>query len=94
MVQSSNSVETLANIGPDMGRKLRSIGIETRQQFLRRDPYRIYAELLVKVDPSLCRCVLASLVGAKKGVKWHLVTQEAAAQFQRKYPHHEWANKC
>jgi hypothetical protein len=94
MNQLSNEVESLPNIGPAMGRKLRSIGIETRQQFLRRDPYKIYAELLVKVDPTLCRCVLASLVGAKKGVKWHRVTQEAAAQFQRKYPHHEWANQC
>jgi hypothetical protein len=94
MVQTSNEVETLINIGPVMGRALRSIGIETRQQFLRRDPYKLYAELLVKVDPTLCRCALASLVGAKKGVKWHLMTQEAAAQFRRKYPNHEWANQC
>lgn len=94
MNRSSNEVETLTNIGPVMGRKLRLIGIETKQQFLRRDPYTIYAELLVKVDPTLCRCALASLVGARKGVKWHTVTKEAAAQFQRRYPNHEWANKC
>ncbi|NLH16000.1 MAG: hypothetical protein GX455_05445 [Phycisphaerae bacterium] len=77
-----------------MGRALRSIGMETRQQFLRRDPYKVYAELLIKVDPSLCRCALASLVGAKKGVKWHIVTKEAAAEFRRRYPSHEWANRC
>lgn len=94
MDKSSYAVESLTNIGPVMGRALRSIGIETRQQFLRRDPYKVYAELLVKVDPSLCRCALASLVGAKKGVKWHLVTQEAAAEFHRRYPNHEWANRC
>ncbi len=94
MVQSADGIEILPNIGNVMGRALRSIGIETKQQFLRRDPYKIYAELLVKVDPTLCRCVLASLVGAKKGVKWHTVTREAAAEFRRRYPNHEWADKC
>ena len=94
MAKSSDSLESLVNIGKVTAKMLRAIGITSRGQFLRRDPYRVYAELLAKVDPSLCRCALAALVGARRGVKWHLVTREAAAEFQRRYPNHEWADRC
>ncbi|MBN1803707.1 MAG: TfoX/Sxy family DNA transformation protein [Sedimentisphaerales bacterium] len=94
MTSKSDRLESLTNIGKVTAEKLRAIGIKTRQQFLQRDPYEIYAELLVKVDPSLCRCALAGLVGAAKNRKWHTVTKQAAKEFQRRYPDHAWANNC
>lgn len=94
MVNSAEKLESLPNIGKAMASKLRLIGIEDRQAFLKQDPYEIYAQLLAKVDPSLCRCVLASVVGAKQGIKWHKITKQAAAEFQKRYPNHEWADAC
>ncbi|MBN1125021.1 MAG: TfoX/Sxy family DNA transformation protein [Sedimentisphaerales bacterium] len=94
MTGLSEKLESLPNIGKVIASKLRLIGIENRQAFLARDPYEIYAQLLAKVDPNLCRCALASLVGAKQGIKWHLITKETAAEFQKRYPNHEWTDAC
>lgn len=38
------------------------IGITTPEEFLQRDPYEVFHELKTKVDHTLCRCALASIV--------------------------------
>lgn len=76
---NSNALETLQNIGKVSVEKLIKIGILTAEDFLARDPYQVFDELLEKVDHSLCRCALASIVGAKLGKPWHKITKETAA---------------
>lgn len=88
-----DSLESLPNIGKTTAVKLRQIGISSRQEFLRRDPYKVFEELREKVDPTLCRCALAGIVGAKKGVPWHKITKESAKKYEKKYPQHVWG-KC
>jgi hypothetical protein len=90
---AGDSLTSLPNIGGITAAQLRKIGITTRQQFLRRDPYQVFAELRRKVDPTLCRCALASIVGAKKGVRWHLITKESAKEYEKRHPRHVWG-KC
>ncbi len=89
-----NSLLSLPNIGKAFVEKLGRIGITTRQEFLARDPYELYEEMLEKVDPSLCRCALATLVGAKKGVPWHTITKKAAAEYEKRSPNHKWKDNC
>ena len=72
---------------------MKKIGILTRDDFLKRDPYQVFDELLEKVDPTLCRCALASLVGAKLGRPWHEITRKTAVQYHRRRPDHRWG-KC
>jgi len=88
-----DSLRSLPNIGPTTAAKLVQIGITTKKEFLRRDPYKVFDELRRKVDPTLCRCALAGIVGAKKGLRWHTVTKESAKEYEKKHPRHVWG-KC
>lgn len=91
--QAGDSLLSLPNIGATTAAKLKRIGITTKKEFLRRDPYKVFDELRKKVDPTLCRCALAGIVGAQKGVRWHTVTQESAKEYKKKHPRHVWG-KC
>ena len=87
------SLRSLPNIGPTTAAKLGQIGITSKKEFLKRDPYKVFYELRKKVDPTLCRCALAGIVGAKKGVRWHTITKESAKEYEKKHPRHVWG-KC
>jgi hypothetical protein len=84
---------SLSNIGKVISKKLKKIGIDTAEDFLARDPYEVFDELRNKVDPTLCRCALASLVGAKRNKKWYTITKQTAEHYERKHPGHKWG-KC
>jgi nucleotidyltransferase/DNA polymerase involved in DNA repair len=91
--ETDDSLRSLPNIGPTTAAKLARIGITTKQDFLKRDPYEVFDALRKKVDPTLCRCALAGIVGAKKGVRWHEITKVSAKEYERKHPRHVWG-KC
>lgn len=86
----SRSLLSLPNIGRVSERKLKAIGIRSREEFLRRDPYEIFDELRRKVDPTLCRCALALIVGARLGLPWHQVTRASAHEYERRHRGHVW----
>lgn len=88
--KKSDALETLPNIGKTSAAALRKIGIETASEFLRRDPYDVFDELRAKVDTTFCSSMLAGIVGAKRGVKWHAVSKEAAAEYEKRHPGHKW----
>ena len=91
--QAGDSLLSLPNIGPTTAAKLEKIGITSKKQFLRRDPYKVFNELRKKADPTLCRCALAGIVGAKMGVRWHTVTKGSTEEYEKKHPRHVWG-KC
>lgn len=80
----------LPNIGRVTAEKLGKIGLTTVDEFLARDPYEVFDELLARVDPTLCRCALACIVGAGKGRPWHQVTGDSAREYDRRHPGHKW----
>lgn len=43
----------------------------------------------MKVDPSLCRCALASIIGAHKGIKRNLIREESVRTYEQRYPDDE-----
>ena len=90
---SAGKLTDLPNIGKTTAAKLEKIGIRTKEDFLKRDPYDVFHKLRTKVDPTLCRCALAGIVGAKKGVRWHTITKESAKKYEKKHPRHVWG-KC
>ena len=85
---------TLINIGPKISERLHDIGITSVEEFLSSDPYEVFFRLKAKSKGSLCRCALASIVGAYKGVVWHKITHETAREFDKRYPENVWKNKC
>jgi DNA transformation protein len=91
--KTSGKLTDLPNIGKTTAAKLEKIGIRTKEDFLKRDPYDVFHKLRTKVDPTLCRCALAGIVGAKKGVRWHTITKESAKEYEKKHPRHVWG-KC
>ncbi len=86
-------ITTLRNIGPKIGDKLIKIGIKDAENFKKQDPYEVFDRMLIK-EPDLCRCALASIVGASVDVPWMKVHKKAAKEFGKKYPQHEWKTKC
>jgi len=91
--KGERSLRSLPNIGAVSEKKLNQIGIFTADDFLSRDPYSVFAELRQKVDPTLCRCALAGIVGARLGLPWHQVTKASAREYEKRHPGHVWG-KC
>lgn len=91
--QKSVSLRSLINIGLVTEKKLNQIGIFSREEFLARDPYEVFKNLRQNVDPTLCRCALALLVGAKLGQPWHQITKASAREYEKQHPGHLWG-KC
>jgi hypothetical protein len=85
-----DSLLSLPNMGKVTVAKLGRIGIATKEEFLNRDPYEVFDELREKVDPTLCRCALAGIVGAKKGIPWHKITKDSAKEYEKRHPLHKW----
>jgi hypothetical protein len=80
----------LLNIWPTSAEALKKIWITTPEEFLAHDPYEIFYQLKTKVDPTLCRCALAGIVGAKEGKKRNTLHKTAAKEFEKRYPDMQW----
>jgi len=88
--KAEDSLRTLPNVGNVLEEHLKRIGITSRKEFLKRDPYKVFDELKERVDPTLCRCALAAVVGAKKGIPWHKITKDTAREYEKRHPLHKW----
>lgn len=91
--RAGKPLRSLANIGKVSEKILNQIGVFAADDFLCRDPYEVFSELRKKVDPTLCRCALALLVGAKLGKPWHRITKASAREYEKRHPDHVWG-KC
>lgn len=94
MKKNDNRLTSLPNVGKIIAGKIEKTGIKTADDFLKSDPFEVFNNMLKKVDSTLCRCALASIVGAKTGVPWHKIHKEASIEFNKRYPNHEWKDKC
>jgi hypothetical protein len=92
--KQTNSLLSLPNVGKVTARKLMAIGIMTKDQFLLLDPYEVFFQLKTQIDPTLCRCALACIIGAHAGVKWNLIRAEAIKEWARRYPDAPWECYC
>jgi nucleotidyltransferase/DNA polymerase involved in DNA repair len=92
-MKKQDKIESLHNIGPVTAAKLNKIGIRTAEDFLKHDPYEIFEKLRKEIDPTLCRCALAVIVGASEGISWYKITKKSAREYERRHPYHRWG-KC
>ena len=88
--KAATPLTSLRNIGSTTARKLGQVGVRSAEDFLARDPYELFHTLRRKVDPTLCRCALAGLVGAKLNAPWHKVTKRSAKEYEKRHPRHTW----
>lgn len=79
----------LINIGPGVEKQLYLVGIKTKDEFLKYEPFEIFNKML-KINPTLPKPMLASLVGAKENVLWYLIIKDVVDDFEKKYPSHKW----
>ncbi len=93
-MKNKSSLESLPNIGKVIAQKLQEIDITSKEDFLKQNPYEVFYKMRKKVDPTLCRCALASIVGAKEGVPWHKITKHTAKEFEKRYPKEVWISGC
>jgi hypothetical protein len=76
---------SLTNIGTSMEARLNGLRIFSAEEFLARDPEKLYL-LLEKREPNLHLAVLACFVGAHTGTSWHYIYKEIKADFLRRHP--------
>ncbi len=76
----------LPNINTEIASKLHKIGIRETEDFLSRDPYAIFEVMLQKIDPSMGKRDLASLVGAQQGCRWNNVLTEVTREYRMRQP--------
>lgn len=88
-----DDLEDLQNVGKVIAKKLKGIGIKGKSDFLKQDPYEIFNKLKKK-DPSLCRCALASIVGAKEKKKWPEVRAKVSKKFEKRFPKTKFKDMC
>lgn len=91
--KTKSELISLLNIGKVIAGKIEKIGIMSVDDFMSKDPYEVFEKLLKEVDPSLCRCALASVVGAHINAPWHKITKQTATEFIKRHPRHKWP-KC
>jgi len=91
---TQDRLENLINIGPKIADRIRAVGISSADEFLKSDPYDVFEKMDRKERSNLCRCVLACLVGAKYGQKWHEITKLTAKEYEKRRPEHRWRNNC
>ncbi len=56
--ETASELEALPNIGKAIGADLRSIGVETPQELIGRDPFELYEKLCVKKGERIDPCVI------------------------------------
>lgn len=81
---------TLQNITPELARRLKKVGILAKKDFWAEDPYIIFHLLRKNVTSSLGKETLASIVGAARNRPWQEVADEAAAEYEQRYPQHKF----
>lgn len=72
-------LEQLKNLGPKSSEWLRSIGIDSRQALIERDPFEIYA-VLKQLNPSVSLNMLYAVIGAQENRHWKEIKDTRRAE--------------
>jgi hypothetical protein len=67
----STPVENAVNIGKELGKRLRAVGIETEEQLNALGDAKAFARLTAKFAEDACTHTRLALAGAVHGVRWH-----------------------
>lgn len=72
----SEPFESAANIGKELGRRLREIGITTHDALKRTGDAKAFAKLVARFPEDACTHTRLALAGAVRGVRWMHLSPE------------------
>lgn len=66
-----SEIETTPNIGKELGKRLRGVGIETREELELLGDTAAFARLIQSYPEDACTHTRLALAGAVRGIRWH-----------------------
>jgi len=66
-----SAIETTPNIGKELGKRLRHVGIDTREELELLGDVEAFGRLIQSYPEDACTHTRLALAGAVRGVRWH-----------------------
>lgn len=71
-----SEIETTPNIGKQLGKRLRHVGIDTREELELLGDTEAFARLVRSYPEDACTHTRLALAGAVRGIRWHDLDQK------------------
>lgn len=78
-----SAVEDTVNIGKELGKRLRAVGIETQEELLKLGDDKAFKKLVAKFEDDACTHTRLALAGAVRGVRWHGLDKDLRAELTK-----------
>ena len=72
-------IEQTVNIGKELGKRLRSVGIASQEELLRLGDDAAFGKLTARFADDACTHTRLALAGAVRGVRWHGLDEDLRA---------------
>lgn len=76
-------IEEAPNVGPVLGRRLRKVGIDTREKLEKMGDADAFLRLCAEFPEDACVHTRLALAGAVRGVRWMSLPQKVQAEVTR-----------
>lgn len=70
------AVEETTNIGKELGKRLRAVGIDSNEKLLELGDAEAFRRLTQKFPEDACTHTRLALAGAVRGMRWHGLSEE------------------
>lgn len=77
------AIEETVNIGKELGKRLRAVGIESQEELLRLGDDAAFAKLTAKFADDACTHTRLALAGAVRGMRWHALDKALRADLTK-----------
>jgi len=79
------AVETLPNIGKELGQRLRKVGIETSEELRKVGDAAAFLRMRADLPEDACSHTRLALAGAVRGVRWHSLDKTLREALTREF---------
>jgi DNA transformation protein len=76
----TSPIESTPNIGKALGRRLRTVGIETREALETEGDADVFLKLAARFPEDACVHTRLALAGAVRGIRWWDLSDEIKAE--------------
>ncbi len=80
-------IEATPNIGKVLGKRLRTVGIDTREKLEKLGDADAFLRLCAEFPEDACVHTRLALAGAVRGIRWHDLPQAVQAQVTQGLTH-------
>lgn len=78
-----SEIETMPNIGKVLGKRLRTVGIDTREKLEAMGDAKAFLKLCAEFPEDACVHTRLALAGAVRGVRWMTLPKAVQAEVAR-----------